>query len=122
MFKLLAGILVASIAVNYTSATFAGRGIGESLLNGLIGGLVPPGSLGIGQGGGVYGGRCPLCDSSVFEYCSHKLLHDACCCNGGIGIPYDCRIADCSYLNSNSCYEHSLIATCCCNNLYQYQQ
>lgn len=57
-------------------------GIGETLLNGLIGGLVPPGSLGIGQGGG-YGGRCPLCDSSVFEYCSHKLLHDGCCCNGG---------------------------------------
>ena len=23
---------------------------------------------------------CPLCDSSVFSYCSDKLLHDACCC------------------------------------------
>ncbi|XP_039283332.1 uncharacterized protein LOC111055901 isoform X2 [Nilaparvata lugens] len=24
--------------------------------------------------------RCPLCDSSVYSYCSDKLLHDACCC------------------------------------------
>nr|CAD7611987.1 unnamed protein product [Timema genevievae] len=23
---------------------------------------------------------CPLCDSSVYSYCSNKLLHDACCC------------------------------------------
>lgn len=41
--------------------------------------------LGLGSSGigGGYGSNCPLCDSSVFEYCSHKLLHDACCCNGG---------------------------------------
>uniref|UniRef100_A0A1B0ASZ8 Uncharacterized protein n=1 Tax=Glossina palpalis gambiensis TaxID=67801 RepID=A0A1B0ASZ8_9MUSC len=25
-------------------------------------------------------GVCPLCDSSVFGYCSHKLIHDTCCC------------------------------------------
>lgn len=58
------------------------KGIGGTLLNGLIGGI---GSAGQGFGGigGGYGSRCPLCDSSVFEYCSHKLLHDACCCNGG---------------------------------------
>lgn len=24
--------------------------------------------------------KCPLCDSSVYSYCSDKLLHDACCC------------------------------------------
>lgn len=24
--------------------------------------------------------RCPVCDSSVFSYCSDKLLHDSCCC------------------------------------------
>jgi len=23
---------------------------------------------------------CPYCDSSVYSYCSDKLLHDACCC------------------------------------------
>lgn len=23
---------------------------------------------------------CPFCDSSVYSYCSDKLLHDACCC------------------------------------------
>lgn len=33
------------------------------------------------------GGGCPLCDSSVYSYCSHKLLHDSCCC----GDPY-CKI------------------------------
>ena len=37
---------------------------------------------------------------------------------GGIGGPYNCRISDCSYLHANSCYEHSLIYTCCCNNPY----
>lgn len=40
----------------------------------------------------------------------------------GIGIPYNCQISDCSYLHSNSCYEHSLITTCCCNNPYQYHK
>uniref|UniRef100_A0A1I8NR89 CCC domain-containing protein n=2 Tax=Stomoxys calcitrans TaxID=35570 RepID=A0A1I8NR89_STOCA len=24
---------------------------------------------------------CPLCDSSVYSYCSHKLIHDTCCCD-----------------------------------------
>lgn len=28
-------------------------------------------------------GGCPLCDSSVYSYCSQKLAHDACCCNNG---------------------------------------
>lgn len=23
---------------------------------------------------------CPFCDTSVYSYCSDKLLHDACCC------------------------------------------
>lgn len=100
-------------------------GAGGSLLNGLLRSFPGsgPGLTGPGIGGaGGYGSNCPLCDSSVFEYCSHKMLHDACCCNGGIGIPYNCQIADCSYLHSNSCYEHSLITTCCCNNPYQYRQ
>lgn len=25
--------------------------------------------------------RCPLCDSSVYSYCSEKLFHDSCCCH-----------------------------------------
>lgn len=25
--------------------------------------------------------RCPLCDSSVYGYCSDKLFHDSCCCH-----------------------------------------
>lgn len=25
--------------------------------------------------------RCPLCDSSVYSYCSDKLFHDSCCCH-----------------------------------------
>lgn len=28
-------------------------------------------------------GGCPLCDRSVYSYCSYKMIHDACCCNGG---------------------------------------
>lgn len=25
--------------------------------------------------------QCPLCDSSVYSYCSEKLFHDSCCCH-----------------------------------------
>ncbi|KOB73795.1 putative cuticle protein, partial [Operophtera brumata] len=35
----------------------------------------PPGPPGAHDG-------CPLCDSSVYSYCSHKEAHDACCCSG----------------------------------------
>lgn len=28
-------------------------------------------------------GGCPLCDRSVYSYCSQKLVHDECCCNAG---------------------------------------
>lgn len=90
----------------------------------------------IGRGG------CPLCDSSVYSYCSAKLIHDACCCHGGkqtrfashlphryqftvftslrlgAGLPFNCHAMDCSFLNANSCREHALIFTCCCNNPY----
>jgi len=34
---------------------------------------------------------CPYCDSSVYSYCSNKLLHDACCCldpQGKYGVIY----------------------------------
>ncbi|KDR23927.1 uncharacterized protein LOC110831758 [Zootermopsis nevadensis] len=60
---------------------------------------------------------CPLCDSSVFSYCSDKLLHDACCCLKPHELPYQCNYADCSFLHANSCREHRLITACCCNRL-----
>ncbi|KAK7866119.1 hypothetical protein R5R35_011635 [Gryllus longicercus] len=65
--------------------------------------------------------RCPLCDSSVFGYCSEKLLHDYCCCHSRYDpepLPYQCRYADCSFLHANSCKEHKLIAECCCNRIF----
>lgn len=35
-----------------------------------------------GIGGNLHDNRrkCPLCDSSVYSYCSDKLFHDSCCC------------------------------------------
>ncbi|CAB3361805.1 Hypothetical predicted protein [Cloeon dipterum] len=69
-----------------------------------------------------YENYCPYCDSSVYGYCSDKLLHDACCCIGGhrFGrqhhLPTECRYADCSFLHANTCQEHSLITRCCCSN------
>ncbi|XP_059477873.1 uncharacterized protein LOC132198103 [Neocloeon triangulifer] len=68
---------------------------------------------------------CPYCDSSVYSYCSDKLLHDACCCSGGgadpLGpqaypLPRECQFADCSFLHANTCQEHQLITRCCCSN------
>lgn len=44
---------------------------GPSLLNSLAKGIPPTG--------------CPLCDSSVYSYCSSKAIHDACCCSGPLG-------------------------------------
>ncbi|XP_018322960.1 uncharacterized protein LOC108735483 [Agrilus planipennis] len=62
--------------------------------------------------------QCPLCDSSVFSYCGEKLFHDSCCCNNPNNphypLPYKCKFADCSFLHSNTCYEHKLITACCC--------
>ncbi|XKL64060.1 hypothetical protein PGB90_004146 [Kerria lacca] len=61
---------------------------------------------------------CPLCDSSVYSYCSDKLLHDACCCLSPYetNLPLQCKFADCSFLHANSCQEHRLITACCCNH------
>ncbi|GAB0096512.1 uncharacterized protein DMENIID0001_120360 [Sergentomyia squamirostris] len=74
----------------------------------------------------VFEGKCPLCDSSVYAYCSDQLFHDACCCDrptytgalglGGSGIfGASCYYTNCSFLYANSCYEHDLITNCCCN-------
>ncbi|KAI5748171.1 hypothetical protein M8J77_022601 [Diaphorina citri] len=62
--------------------------------------------------------NCPLCDSSVYSYCSDKLLHDACCClsdSDADDLPPQCNYADCSFLHANTCREHRLITACCCN-------
>ncbi|XP_037884197.1 uncharacterized protein LOC119634228 [Glossina fuscipes] len=64
-------------------------------------------------------GVCPLCDSSVFGYCSHKLIHDTCCCTFPVAIyrkPPQCVYYDCRILYAKSCYEHNLIKNCCCQN------
>ncbi|XP_066262298.1 uncharacterized protein [Euwallacea similis] len=70
--------------------------------------------------------RCPVCDSSVYGYCSEKLFHDSCCCHNPNNpydkLPYQCQFADCSFLHANSCREHKLITACCCTNLYLYRK
>lgn len=35
---------------------------------------------------------CPYCDSSVFPYCTDKLLHDACCCLNPYGLSYSASL------------------------------
>ncbi|XP_050530836.1 uncharacterized protein LOC126899737 [Daktulosphaira vitifoliae] len=66
--------------------------------------------------------RCPLCDSSVYSYCSDKLLHDACCCLDPQDLPNECQFADCSFLHSNTCKEHRLITACCCNQFTAHKK
>ncbi|XP_060805156.1 uncharacterized protein LOC106137416 isoform X2 [Amyelois transitella] len=61
---------------------------------------------------------CPLCDSSVYSYCSKKQAHDACCCNSGL-FGYGCQKVNCNFLYANSCQEHQLITNCCCVDLYK---
>nr|XP_049704729.1 uncharacterized protein LOC110372499 isoform X1 [Helicoverpa armigera] len=122
-----------------------GFGIREMLgylLGGNYGNYYPPGHYGPGQygpgqyGPGQYGPGhygpgmyappgppgahpgCPLCDSSVYSYCSHKQAHDACCCSS-VFNPYNCGKTDCKFLYANSCEEHQLITNCCCVDLYK---
>ncbi|KAF2884689.1 hypothetical protein ILUMI_21486 [Ignelater luminosus] len=68
--------------------------------------------------------RCPLCDSSVFSYCTDKLFHDSCCCNNPQNpyypLPRQCQFADCSFLHANSCQEHKLITACCCISHFNF--
>ncbi|XP_039961839.1 uncharacterized protein LOC120775649 [Bactrocera tryoni] len=76
---------------------------------------------GVGAGGGFNNfAGCPLCDASVYSYCSQKMLHDDCCCDFPVVQlrPPQCFYTDCSLLYAKSCYEHSLIKNCCCNNPY----
>ncbi|EDX01680.1 glycine-rich cell wall structural protein [Drosophila yakuba] len=113
-----------------------GNGLGPSFGGVGVGGLGPGAGFGPGSGSGPgaagYPGQggygppqqpgCPLCDSSVYSYCSHKMVHDACCCDFPGGAPQlrppQCLYYDCSLLYAKSCYEHALIKNCCCNNPY----
>ncbi|KAL1514025.1 hypothetical protein ABEB36_003352 [Hypothenemus hampei] len=70
--------------------------------------------------------QCPICDSSVYGYCSEKLFHDSCCCHNPNNpydrLPFQCQYADCSFLHANSCREHKLITACCCTNYLMYRK
>ncbi|CAH2046035.1 unnamed protein product, partial [Iphiclides podalirius] len=57
---------------------------------------------------------CPLCDSSVYSYCSYKQAHDACCCEHSGYLPFHCRNTNCNFVHANSCEEYHLISNCCC--------
>lgn len=92
-------IIIILIIYNHTRISFAVRQFGgQNFGNGLgqgVGGII--GGAGFGPGAGGNGGPglgssfgypapggaqgCPLCDSSVYSYCSHKMVHDACCCD-----------------------------------------
>ncbi|XP_068619267.1 uncharacterized protein [Battus philenor] len=57
---------------------------------------------------------CPLCDSSVYSYCSYKQAHDACCCEQSIFTAFQCHSTNCNFVYANSCEEYHLITNCCC--------
>ncbi|ALC49293.1 CG12540, partial [Drosophila busckii] len=106
---------------------FAGQNFGQN--NGLGNGIGYGPGIGLGPGSGPQPGfgqqgigqNCPLCDSSVYTYCSHKVIHDACCCDFTAAPqlrPPQCAYYDCSLLYAKSCYEHALIKNCCCNSPY----
>ncbi|XP_028177060.1 uncharacterized protein LOC135080767 isoform X7 [Ostrinia nubilalis] len=124
------------------AATFAssfGFGIRDFLdflLAGSYGQYYPNGPGGYYPGGNYPGGNyqgynpglagppgahpgCPLCDSSVYSYCSYKQAHDACCCDNPSYMPFTCRKSSCGFLYANSCQEYNLISSCCCVDLYK---
>ncbi|XP_013170650.1 PREDICTED: uncharacterized protein LOC106120029 isoform X1 [Papilio xuthus] len=57
---------------------------------------------------------CPLCDSSVYSYCSYKQAHDACCCEHSGFMSFHCHSTNCNFVYANSCEEYHLITNCCC--------
>ncbi|CAH2216331.1 jg22765, partial [Pararge aegeria aegeria] len=112
---------------------FGIRDVWEYLIGGGIGYGQYPGQYGGYPGGypGQYPGQypyrpdgppgahpgCPLCDSSVYSYCSHKEAHDSCCCDNSGYHAFTCRRTDCKFLYANSCQEYHLITSCCCVDL-----
>ncbi|KAL0869406.1 hypothetical protein ABMA27_007645 [Loxostege sticticalis] len=82
------------------------------------GGYNPGYNPGVAGPPGAHPG-CPLCDSSVYSYCSYKQAHDACCCDNPSFMPFTCRKSSCGFLYANSCQEYHLISSCCCVDLYK---
>lgn len=152
------------IELKATNATQKNQTVPTKAAGDAIARQYPPqfgGPSGAGAGFNGFAG-CPLCDASVYSYCSQKMLHDDCCCdfpgkeyiltyNSRISFfqlnctinkekfihwktliyiftslsfpvpqlrPPQCFYTDCSLLYAKSCYEHSLIKNCCCNNPY----
>lgn len=42
---------------------------------------------------------CPLCDVSVYSYCTNKMFHDACCCNAGKMRRFDGKVNSIEKMN-----------------------
>ncbi|XP_063831557.1 uncharacterized protein LOC135080767 isoform X2 [Ostrinia nubilalis] len=121
---------------NSPSNGFGIRDFLDFLLAGSYGQYYPNGPGGYYPGGNYPGGNyqgynpglagppgahpgCPLCDSSVYSYCSYKQAHDACCCDNPSYMPFTCRKSSCGFLYANSCQEYNLISSCCCVDLYK---
>ncbi|SPP88698.1 uncharacterized protein LOC117590270 [Drosophila guanche] len=123
LLALLMGMVVAkqdTAARQFGGQNGFGNGFGPGIGPAPGPGPIPPWGPPQQPGGG--GGSCPLCDSSVYSYCSHKMVHDSCCCDFPASAPQlrppQCSYYDCSLLYAKSCYEHALIKNCCCNNPY----
>ncbi|XP_072930208.1 uncharacterized protein [Epargyreus clarus] len=132
--KLAIFVFAALIGVSYGAGVGYGQYPGYGSGNYPGGGYYPGGS-GLYPGGsghypgGYPGGNyvegppgahpgCPLCDSSVYSYCSHKQAHDSCCCDSPSFLPnFHCRKSDCKFIYANSCQEYQLISNCCCIDL-----
>ncbi|KAL4710200.1 hypothetical protein ACJJTC_005373 [Scirpophaga incertulas] len=113
------------------TGSISAGGYGQQYPGYYPGGNYPNGNY---QGGNYHGGNypnnglvgppgahpgCPLCDSSVYSYCSYKQTHDACCCDNPSYSPFSCRKSNCGFLYANSCQEYNLISSCCCVDLYK---
>ncbi|CAH0756231.1 unnamed protein product [Diatraea saccharalis] len=97
---------------------YPGGGYGGQYPGGQYPGGHYPSNPGVVGPPGAHPG-CPLCDSSVYSYCSHKQAHDACCCDNPAYLPVSCRKSSCGFLYANSCQEYQLISNCCCVDLYK---
>ncbi|XP_059058223.1 uncharacterized protein LOC131851711 isoform X2 [Achroia grisella] len=136
--KIIFVIIATSVAGAYgeapTNYDLSRNKVGGSEFNGGYGHYQPghypyPSGPGYGGNPGYYPNQglqgppgahpgCPLCDSSVYSYCSKKQAHDACCCGNGFNSPY-CYKTNCKFLYANTCDEHYLISNCCCVDLYK---
>lgn len=80
----LIGSLLKTFAPSAVPLAPTGPGVGVGLPNGPNSLVNIPNSPNGPQIDGR--GGCPLCDTSVYSYCSDRLAHDACCCNRGKSV------------------------------------